>query len=88
MDLSLVVILIERDTDVSFALPVFCYVVALLQNVHEMSGVCAAFVFDAKVVNNESELNGSLLVYPEAGHQFALVVPMLVQKFFEQFICH
>ena len=53
-----------------------------------MSGVHAVSKFDAKVVNNNIELDWSLLVYPEVRHQFALVVPMLVQKFFEQFICH
>ena len=76
VDLSLVVVPIELYSDVSFALIVFCYGVVLLQNVHEMSGVCTAFVFDAEVVNDESELDvdWSLLVYPEAGNQFSLVV--------------
>ena len=55
VDLSFVVVPIEHDSDVSFALPVFRYVVVLLQNVHEMFEICAAFVFDAEVINDESE---------------------------------
>ena len=37
------------------------------------------FVFDVKVVNDKSELDWSCLVHPEAGHYFALVVPVFVQ---------
>ena len=81
--MSLVVVPMKLDSDASFTLPVFRYGVVLLQNVHEMSGVCAAFIFDAKVVDDESELDWSRLVYPEAGHQFALVIPMFVQTLFK-----
>ena len=83
VDLSLVIVPIERDCDVSFALSVFHYLIVLIQNVHEISGVYAAFEFDAEVVDDESELDWSLLVYTEAGHQFSLVVPMFVQALLE-----
>ena len=53
-----------------------------------MPGVFAAFVFDAEIVDDKSKLDCSCLVYPEAGHQLALVVPILVQAFLEQLICN
>ena len=52
-----------------------------------MSGVLATFVFYAKVVGNKSGLDWFYLVYPEAGYQFVLVAPVLVQTLLEQLIC-
>ena len=51
-----------------------------------MSCVPTAFIFDAKVVDNKSKLDWSCVVYPEAGRQFALVVPVFVQALLEQLI--
>ena len=78
VDLSLGIVPVELDSDVAFTFPVFRYGVVLFQNVHKMSGICAAFVLDAKIVDDESELNWSRLVHPEAWYELALVVPMLL----------
>ena len=69
VDLSLVIVPIECDSDVSFAHPVFRDVVVESEDFHQVSGVLVAFVFDAKIVNDKSELDWSCLMYPEAGHQ-------------------
>ena len=57
MDLLLLVVPVERDSDVPCARPVFRDVVMLFEDVHEMSGVLTAFVFDPKVVDYQRELN-------------------------------
>ena len=86
MDLLLLVVPVERDSDVPRARPVFRDVVMLFEDVHEMSGVLAAFVFDSKVIDHECELDWSRVVAPEPGHQFALAVPVLVEALFKELV--
>ena len=43
-------------------------------------------IFDAKIVNDQSELYWSPLVFPEARNQFALMVSVFVEAFLQQFV--
>jgi hypothetical protein len=45
-----------------------------------------ANIFDAEVINNQCELDGSCVVLPKARYQFALLVSVLVEAFFEEFV--
>ena len=45
-----------------------------------------ANVLDAKIINYERELHGVPIMFPEAWNQFALLVAMIVESFFEQLI--
>ena len=71
VDMSFVVVPVERDSYVPCAHLVFRDSVVLLKNVHYMSSVGCAFVLDAKVVHDESEIDWSLVMCPEAKHQIA-----------------
>ena len=68
VDLPLRVVPVECDSDVSSSRPIFGDVVVVLEYVHEMSGVLAAFVLDSEIVDYECELDWSCVVGPEPGH--------------------
>ncbi len=45
-----------------------------------------ANVFDAEVIDNQCELYGSCVVLPKARYQFAFLVSVFVEVFFEEFV--
>jgi hypothetical protein len=86
MDLTLGIIPFEVDSDVSTSRPVCGDFVVFFEHLFEMLGVFATDVFDSEVVDDQCELNGSGHVFPEAWDQFALIIAVLVQTLFEEFI--
>ncbi len=52
-----------------------------------MLGMFLANVFHPKVIHNQCELYWLCVMLPETGYQFALLVSVFVQTFFEEFIC-
>ena len=86
MDLALVVIPIQCYPNVSFACPIARKFVVFFECILEM--LCTVFVnvFDAKIINNQCELYGSCVVLPKSRYQFALLVSVFVEVFFEEFV--
>ena len=64
MYLAFDVVKIQCDPAVFFALPVFFYHVEFLKNFDQVVGVFLAHVFDPKVVNDETEADGSPVMDP------------------------
>jgi hypothetical protein len=52
-----------------------------------MLGVFLTLVFRPEVVNNQCELYRPCVLFSKTGYQFALLVAMFVQSFFEEFVC-
>ena len=64
-DIPLGVIPVDGESTVEFAIPVFCDGVQVAQSSEEVQGMFFAFVFDAEVVDDEGEGDGSGVVAPE-----------------------
>jgi hypothetical protein len=81
------VVPVQCYPNVSCSCPIACEFVMFLKCVFEMLGVFLAFVFHPKVVNNQCELHRPCVMFPKTGYQFALLVAVVVQSFFEEFVC-
>ena len=86
MDLPPSVIPIQGDSDVASSVPFGGNSVVLLQCLFEVHRMFLADILDTEIVNDQSELYWSPLVFPEARNQFALMVTVLVEAFFQQFV--
>jgi hypothetical protein len=75
----------QVDAGIEVAKPVFGEVV-VFYDVTKVMGMLNANIFDAKVVYNEGEHDGSPFVMPEAGGGIELVVSCLVEAFFKEFV--
>jgi hypothetical protein len=86
MDMALVEVPIQCYLDVLFACPIACKCVVFFECILEMLCMFIANVFDAKTINNQFERYGSCVVLPKSRYQFALLVSVFVEAFFEEFI--
>ncbi len=86
MDLVLVVVPNQYYPDVLFSCPIAHKFVVFFKCVLEMLCMFFANVFDAEVIDNQCELYGSCVVLPKSRYQFALLVSMFVEAFFEKFV--
>ena len=59
------VVEIQCNSAVFLALPVFVYYVEFLENLDQVVGVFLANVFDPKVIDDETETDGSSVMFPE-----------------------
>ena len=66
--------------------PVGGHFIVLFECFLEVECMLLSFVLDAKIIHHQRELNGARVVFPQARHELALVVPVLVQPFFEELI--
>ena len=76
----------QVNAGIEVALPVLGEVVVLFDDVTKVVGMLDANIFDAKVVDDESEHDGSPFEPPEAGGGIKLVVSCRVEAFFEEFV--
>jgi hypothetical protein len=87
MDVVLVVVPIQSYPDVSFACPIACKFVVFFKFVLEMLCMFFPNLFDAKIVDNQCELYAGLcVVLPKSQYQFAQLVSVFVEAFFEEFV--
>ena len=86
MDFALGVIPVERESEVTFAFPVFSDVVMLFNGVDEMIGVFFADVFHSEIVDNEGERDRSPIVRPQTRCVLALVVSLVVEALLEELL--
>ncbi len=86
MEVALVVVPIQCYPDVLFACPIACKFVVFFECVLEMLCMFFADVFDAEIMDNQCELYGSCVVLPKSRYQFALLVCVFVEAFFEEYV--
>ena len=86
MNLSLFVVRVQGNADVSFSFPFGSYFVVVFQCCFEMERMFLTIISDTKIINYERELNGAPIVCLEAWKQLALLVAMLVESFFEELV--
>ena len=86
MNLSSLVVLIKRDSNVSSSIPFYCHSVSFLNGVLEVYCMLLSHVFDSKVVHDECELYWYPIVCPKTGDQLALSVASLVESLFQKLI--
>ena len=67
MDLSLFLVPIESDTDVSCSRPIGSDFVVAFECLLEVQSVFFADVFDSKIVHHQREPNWARAILPEAG---------------------
>jgi hypothetical protein len=84
--MALVVVPIQCYPNVSFACPIAYKFVVFFECILDMLCMFFANVFDAEIINNQCELYGSCVVLPKSGYQFAFLVFVFVEVFFEEFV--
>ena len=87
VDLSSLVVPIQRDSNVPSSAPLYCHSVIFLNGVIEVYFVLFAHVFYSKIVDNKSELDWSPIVCQKPGDQFSLSSASLVESLFQKLIC-
>ena len=83
MNFAVFVVPIDGQADVPFAFPLVADGVVFLGGLHEVGGVLLADVFDAEIVNDKAEADGSPIVLPETWANFALAVSLDVESLLE-----
>jgi hypothetical protein len=86
VDLALFVVPFEVYANVSTSRPIGGDFVVFFEDFFEMLDVISTDVFDSEIIGDKSELNGSGLMFPESWDQLTLIVAMLVQTLFKEFI--
>ncbi len=71
------------DAGKLFAFPVLRHLIVLIEDAQEVVGVFASDIFDAKVVDDEDELDRAPYMLPEAWSCVSLVVSCLFEPFVE-----
>ncbi len=79
MDLALVVIPVEGESNLSRSFPIYVNFVVALQDADEVVRIFLTHAFNSKVVDDECEADGSPFVLPETGRCLALMVPRLFE---------
>ncbi len=82
-----IVVAVHVHAKVSVSVLVNGTFVVLLENLCKMVGVLPPNVLDTKVVNTESEQERPPVMFPKARCAIALMVAVLVEAFFEEFLC-
>ena len=70
------------NADVTFTIPIGCYLVVVAKDLVKVFGMFAPNIFYPEIVNCANKLYGPGSVMPEAGDIFALEVAMLIKLFF------
>ncbi len=86
MDLSVVVVPVQGEAEITGAFPVGVTYVVFLQDFEEMVDVVLVDVLHAKVVNDEGKADGAPGVGPISWGELALAVPSDVETFFKEFL--
>ena len=76
----------QQDCTEEFTCPVYKYCVVFLQGFFEMFCMCEDDVFDAKIIDNQTECDWALLVMQEAWCELALVIPMCLKATGKEFV--
>ena len=82
MDFAFLVVPIKCDAEIPSSFPVFFNFVVLLKCLYEVVDVGFVDVFNAKIVHNQCEADGSPVVFPVSWCDLALAVSCLKQLFF------
>lgn len=83
MNLSIGVVPVESDANVTRSSPICTALVMRLKDSFEVECMLFSNVFDTKVVHDKCKSNGSCYVRPETGHILRLEVASLIQSFFK-----
>ncbi len=86
MDLALVVIPVEGESNVSCSFPIYVDFVVALQDADEVVCIFLTHVFNSEVVDDECEADGSPFVFPETRRCLALMVPRLFESLDQLFL--
>ncbi len=84
--MALAVVPIQCHPNVLFSCPITCKFIVFFECILEMLCMFFTDVFDAKIIDNQCELYGSCVVLPKSRYQFALLVSVFVEPFFEEFV--
>ena len=87
MDEAVPVVPMQGKPNITPSIPVHGDFVVPLQCLDEMVSVFFSDIFDAEIVHTEGKANGSSVVRPETGVDFALVVPVSLEALFEELLC-
>ncbi len=87
MDLALVLIPVEGESNVSRSFPIYVNFVVALQDADEVVRFFLTHVFNSEVVDDECEADGSPFVFLETGRCLALMVPRLLEPLDQLFLC-
>jgi hypothetical protein len=82
VNLTFLVVPIKCDAEILSSFPVFFNFVVLLRCLDEVVDVSFANVFNAKIVHNQFEADGSPVVFPVSWCDLALAVSCLKQSLF------
>ena len=86
MDLLSLIVPVQGDADVVFAIPSGSYFIVFFHYCLEMERMFLANISDTEIIHYERELNGALVTFPEAWSHFDLSVDMLVESFFKDLV--
>ena len=85
--LSFVVVPFHVNANVSFPCPICGDFVVFFECVFEVICMFFSNIFYSEVIDHECELYWSCLVTPESWDEFALMISVFVESFFEEFVC-
>ena len=81
------VIPLDGESTVLFSFFFNQALIIFLDRLQEVLGVLFTNVFDSKDIDDQREHNGTSLVLPQTGSDFALRIAMFLQTFGEEFLC-
>ena len=85
-DETVAVVPMQGKPNVASSLPIHGDFIVALKCVDEMIGVCFATIFHTKIINTEGKADGSPIMCPETGVDFALVVTVGLEALFEELL--
>ena len=85
--LSFGVVPFHMDTNVSLTCPICGDFVVFFEYCFEVVCVFFADIFYSKVIDYKCELYWSCFMTPWSSDEFALVIAVFVESFFEEFVC-
>jgi hypothetical protein len=85
-DKMVVVVPMQGKPNVALPLPIHGDFIVAFKCVDEMIGVCFANIFHTEVIDTEGKADGSPIMCPETGVDFALVVTIGLEALFEELL--
>ena len=86
MYISLVVIPVKSEAEITCAFPIGVAEVVQFEHIEEMVNVILGDVFYAKIINHKAEPDWAPCVCPETRCEFAFAVSGNLEAFFEEFL--
>ena len=87
-DEMVAVVPMQGKPNVASPLPIRGNFIVAFKCVDEMIGVCFANIFHTEVIDTEGKADGSPIMCPETGVDFALVVAVGLEAFFKELLCY